>query len=117
LGKSSEVIAHVVGALMVVACGTDSTAPHLDSVMPGQGRANQVVTLVGERLCGMTGDCLHAASVVQFGIEPPMVDALVQTYAATSATIVVPSLAVGTTQIVVTVEGRTSNALAFEIQP
>jgi len=72
--------------------------------------------LAGQRLCG--GDCTTAAGEVQIGIEPPMVRAIVVSYADTAAEVVIPLITpIGKTQLIVTVDERPSNALDFEVVP
>lgn len=77
-----------------------------------------MVTLTGRRLCGASGDCGRAGGAVDIGLDPPMVRAIVVSYADTRAQIVIPPAApVGATVLVVTVGERSSNALDFEVLP
>lgn len=58
------------------------------------------------------------AATIQIGLEFPAIDAQITGYTARSATIIIPENAVlGTTEIVVTVNNRASNALSFEVLP
>ena len=99
----------------LVACAGDN-GPRLVAAMPAAAPRNAMVMLTGERLCG--GDCTTAAGEVQIGIEPPMVRAIVVSYADTSAEVVIPPVTpIGKTQLIVTVDERSSNALAFEVLP
>ena len=101
--------------LLVAACTTEP-GPHLDSATPHSAPHGASVTLVGERLCGTSPDCLSVTSTIQIGLELPVIDAMISAYSDTSATIVIPDLApIGATSIVVTVNNRASNALPFEI--
>jgi len=103
------------GVAALVACAGDH-GPRLDAAMPAAAPRNAMVTLTGERLCG--GDCTTAAGEVQIGIEPPMVRAVVVSYADTTAEVVIPSVTpIGKTQLIVTVDERSSNALDFEVLP
>jgi len=100
----------------MVACADDG-GPRLLTAMPAAARRDATVMLTGQRLCG-GGDCTTAAGEVQIGIEPPMVRALVVSYADTTAEIVIPSVTpIGKTQLIVTVDERSSNALDFEVLP
>jgi hypothetical protein len=104
--------------LVLAACAGDAAGPHLVSVTPAAAARAARVMIAGERLCGPTADCTHVGATVQLGLTLPMIDAAVESYAAASATIVVPNAApIGATEIVVTVDGRSSNALAFEVLP
>ena len=103
--------------LAISACAADDGGPRLDSVMPAAASANAQVVVAGSRLCGPSDDCAHAASTVQLGLSPPMIDVLISTYTATSLTFVVPATTAGKTSVEVTVDGRSSNALAFEVLP
>ena len=107
----------LVGALVLAACTPDETAPHLDGVTPTSARAGASISLVGDNFCGAAIDCVDVPAKFEFGLDPPMIQALVQSFASSSATIQVPPLAAGPTSILLTVEGRTSNALAFEVLP
>ena len=86
--------------------------------MPAASSRNTMVTLTGSRLCGATADCAHVGATIAFGVQLPAIDAAIVTYAATTAAIIVPDAApVGSTELVVTVDGRSSNALPFEVTP
>lgn len=107
----------VLLALLLVACGDDG-GPRLQAVTPASASANALVTLTGTRLCGPNGDCAHAAGQIQLGLDPPVVEAVIASYADTSAQIVVPPVApVGKTSIIVTVDDKSSNSLSFEVLP
>jgi hypothetical protein len=57
-------------------------------------------------------------STLQVGLELPVIDAVITDFTASSATIVIPHVApVGKTELVITVNNRASNALAFEVLP
>jgi hypothetical protein len=104
-------------ALILAACH-DANPPHLDSVTPTSASANTIVQIVGEHLCGPTGDCASAGGDVQLGLSPPTVQAIIVSYADTVAQIQIPAITpIGKTSIVFTVDDRASNALAFEVLP
>jgi hypothetical protein len=104
-------------ALALAACTTEP-GPQLDAVDPAAASHDATVTLSGERLCGTSSDCMAVTSTLQVGLELPVIDAVITDFTATSATIVIPDLApVGKTELVITVNNRASNGLAFEVLP
>ncbi len=101
--------------LLVSACSSDD-GPHLSSADPPSAGLNATVTLTGSRLCGPTGDCTTTIPEVQLGLSNPVVGAPVVMSAATSFEIVIPPNApIGKTELVVTVDDTSSNALDFEV--
>lgn len=118
MNRATEAIFGGVVALgFLVGCADDG-GPRLDSVTPAASPRNATVTLVGRRLCGASGECATAGGEVQLLTGTPIVRATVVTYEATSIDIVIPPLTpVGTTQLVITVNERASNALDFEVLP
>jgi hypothetical protein len=101
--------------MMMTSC-TDDGGPRLDRAEPRAARAGETVTLYGHRLCG--GDCATAAGKVQLGLSLPTILAPVVSYEDEVAQISVPvSAPIGATEIVVTVNERSSNALDFEVLP
>lgn len=105
--------------LVVAASGcTDDGGPRLDAVTPAAAARNATVTLTGSRLCGPSGDCENAGGEVLLGISPPQISAQLLAYDASSAQVVVPNAApTGPTDVLITVNDQTSNALAFEVLP
>ena len=102
--------------VVIGACTADDGGPSLTDVTPASAAAGASVALTGERFCGTRADCVGVAAKVELGIDAPIVVAPVLAYAATSATIQVPMLAAaGATELVLTVDGRSSNALPFEV--
>lgn len=97
--------------------------PRLDAIDPAAARRGATVTVTGRDLCGgtptSTGACDPLPSgAVDFGLSSPMVRAPVVRWADESITVTVPSMvAIGGTSVYVTVDGRTSNALDFEVLP
>ena len=107
----------VIGSIWASACSEDN-GPRLEAAIPAAAMRDARVDLTGRRLCGADGACANAAGEVQIGIEPPTVRAVVVAYSDTSAQIVIPSVApIGATVLIVTVNERSSNALAFEVLP
>lgn len=77
-----------------------------------------MVELTGRRLCGEQARCETAAGVIQIGVTSQVVLATILEYADDRALIEIPGVApTGPTQLVVTVNERSSNALAFEVLP
>lgn len=104
-------------ALVLAACTTEP-GPQLDAVVPASAAHDATVTLSGERLCGTSNDCMAVTSTLQVGLDLPVIDAVITNFTTTSATIVIPALApVGKTELVITINNRSSNALAFEVLP
>jgi len=107
----------VVATLAVAGCADDG-GPRLDSAEPAAASHGMLVTLGGRRLCGERGDCATAGGEITIGLDSPFVQASILSYEDTTAQIVIPELApVGKTQLVVTVNERSSNALDFEVLP
>jgi hypothetical protein len=83
-----------------------------------------MVAVHGEGFCGDgraagDGTCasLPPGSVV-FGLELPMARAMVLSWTETSIEVTVPDAAqLGATDVIVTVDGRSSNGGAFEVLP
>jgi hypothetical protein len=105
-------------AAAIVAAGCAGVgAPTLDSASPPAARRGAAVVLRGDGFC--VPDCEQSPEGhVDFGVEIPQVRAVVVAWDATEIQVVVPqSVAVGSTEILVTVNDRSSNALDFEVLP
>ncbi len=103
--------------LALGACADDG-GPRLDQVTPSTARPGASVELTGRRFCGETLSCLGIAAKVELGLDPPMIEAMVFAYSDNVATIQIPSFAPpGKTALVLTVDGRSSNSLDFEVLP
>jgi hypothetical protein len=110
--------ARVLLGLAAWAGCSDDGGPRLDSVLPVAASREATVTITGRRLCGTRGDCAGAAGELQLGLDPPTVRAIVLSYSDTQAQVVIPAVTpIGATVLVVTVNERSSNALAFEVLP
>lgn len=108
------------GLLLVLAAAScaDDGGPRLDSVTPSAAARNAMVTVSGQRLCGATSDCTHAGGEIVLGVSLPQVHTNVISYDDDNAVIVIPAVAaVGATHLIATVDGRSSNALPFEVLP
>jgi uncharacterized protein (TIGR03437 family) len=104
-----------LGSVLVLclACGT--SGPHIDEVSPPTAARGAAVRIDGDGFC--SGACDGTAGYVDFGLDPPMVRARVTAWSATRIDVVVPeSVATGATDVIVTVDGESSNAVAFEVQ-
>lgn len=105
-------------ALATLSACADDGGPRLEAASPAAAPRNAMITITGRRLCGSSGDCATAAGEIQLGLEPPMVRAIVVSYSDSASQILVPAAApIGATSLIVTVDERTSNALAFEVLP
>jgi len=109
----------VLGGLAGPLAGcTDDGGPRLETVEPGAAARNATVTLTGQRLCGPAADCAHAAGSILLGISPPQVHVNVVSYTDTTVQAVIPGIAsLGATDLIATVNDRSSNALSFEVLP
>lgn len=117
-GDALQVSLSRIWALVAVVGCTDDRGPRLLSVMPEAARRGAMVTVTGERLCGEAGDCGSAAGEFQIGLDVPVIKANVLSLEEGRAVLEIPALAeVGRTEIVLTVNERASNALAFEVLP
>jgi hypothetical protein len=116
--RGAEVATCALVGLAALAGCADNSGPRLLTVTPATAGHNARVTVTGSRLCGAPADCTSAAGAFDLGLEPPMVRATVVGYSDTAAQIVIPAAApVGATALTVTVNERSSNALAFEVLP
>jgi uncharacterized protein (TIGR03437 family) len=111
-------------ALLVLAACDPGGGARLDSVNPAAASAGARVLVTGSGLCGRALDADGLACTdslvgrVFVGAEPPQVSATVTAWSDQDLEFVVPQSApVGATDIVVVVDGRASNALAFELLP
>jgi hypothetical protein len=104
-----------VAALLASCAGVDG--PELLSASPASAAAGDTVTLHGTGFCphASEGECGVASGDVVFGLETP-IGAAITRWTATEIDVVVPTLApVGATEIILTTDGRSSGALAFEV--
>lgn len=112
----------LLGGVALAACsaGDDVPMPAISAIMPDHAAAGVGVTVSGSYLCQNlrtdNGDvdplaCEHVGTVV-FDVVP----GLVMSYADTTVQVEVPGLAPGRFSVVVSVAGRTSNAVGFVIE-
>jgi hypothetical protein len=102
--------------LATLSFGCDSYGPTIERVTPEDGTAGDEVTLTGTGFCG-EGDCDPLPSgYVSFGIDP-QIDGAPTAWSATEIRALVPqSVAPGEIQIVVTVDGHSSNGVWFRVR-
>jgi len=99
----------------LVACADDG-GPRLSRAVPERAGIGQSVEIIGDRFCGSASDCTSVGATVEIGLDAPIVQARIITYEATTATIEIPTIvSPGATDIILTVNGRSSNALPFEV--
>lgn len=91
--------------------------PQLAAVTPAAAARGATVTLVGDGFCPGDPTCAAPVGDVSFGLEPPA-GAVITRWTATELDVLVPqSIAPGSTEIFVTIDGRSSGTLAFEVLP
>ena len=78
-----------------------------------------MVTVTGTRLCVPADNTnLCGPVAIALGLDLPMIEAPVSAVSATTVQFAVPNAApIGSTEIIATVNGRSSNALTFEVTP
>ena len=115
--------AAVAAVAALVGC-TPVDGPTLTEAVPASARRGESITLRGDGLCpgavaGVDGNCDPLPSgAVDFGLDPPVLRALVVAWRPGSITVQVPTqVAIGATIVYVTVDGRSSNGLHFEVLP
>ncbi len=110
-------VAALASGLLMVGC-VDDQGPRLSSVSPSVAGHGAQVVVSGSRLCGSPADCEHAVGEIFIGLDASMVKVSVLEFGDTSAMIRIPDIApAGTTQLVATVNERSSNAIDFEVLP
>ena len=105
-----------IACASVCACSDDGT-PQLERVTPSAASHGATVTLVGRRLC-LEQPCSELGGEVQIGLAIPSYRAAAVAASDTQWEFVVPSIVpAGETDVLITVAGRSSNALSFEVLP
>jgi hypothetical protein len=114
----------VGAAAVALAACQPGNGPTIDRVTPAQATRGTMVTVHGEGFCGEgraagDGSCTTLPpGAVDFGLELPMARALVLSWTEAAIEVTVPAAAqVGETDVIVTVDGRSSNGGAFEVLP
>lgn len=112
----------MIRVVVVLACATigactDDGGPRLESVTPAAAGRGITVVLEGRRLC-LERPCSELGGEVQLGLGVPSYRATVTAASDTQWQFVVPStVPPGETDLLITVAGQSSNALAFEVLP
>jgi len=111
-------------ASVVLAACQPGNGPTIDGVVPAQATRGTMVTVHGDGFCGEgraagDGSCATLPpGAVDFGLELPMARAMVVSWTEGAIEVTVPAAArVGETDVIVTVDGRSSNGGAFEVLP
>lgn len=110
-------------ALALAAC-TGAGGPSIDRLEPATAARGDTVTVRGSGFCGPdrasdTGACTSPPSgAVDLGLAPPMTRAAILAWSdAAIAVQVPPNVPAGPTAVIVTVDGRSSNAATLEVKP
>lgn len=107
-----------VGLAWLVCGCADDGGPRLDHAAPSSASRDAFVDIAGHRLCADHPACMGVTAIVELGLSPPMVQAPIMSYADDLVRIQIPSVAeIGSTDIILTVDGTSSNALPFEVLP
>jgi len=111
----------IAGAL--IGC-TGAGGPAIDRLEPATAARGAIVVVRGADFCGpdratATGECASRPSgAVDLGLSPPMMRAPILAWSDEAISVQVPSAApLGPTAVIVTVDGRSSNAATLEIKP
>ena len=104
-----------LAAIAVAGCA-GAGAPSIDQLTPATGRRGDAVVVHGDGFC--VPDCDGSPmGAVDFGLDP-LIRATALTWDATAIQVIVPqSVELGTTEVIVTVNDRSSNAVDFEVVP
>jgi uncharacterized protein (TIGR03437 family) len=119
----SRAAALVVAMAALAAC-EGATAPTIERLEPAAAARGATVTLRGAGFCGpdrarTTGECASPPSgAVELGLAPPMTRAPILSWSDAAISVQVPAtLAQGPIAVIVTVDGRSSNAATLEVTP
>ena len=117
-------MARFVAVVLVVGACAPADGPQLDAIEPRSAGRGVQVRLGGDGFCGPQGEgpdgtCSSLPSgAVDFGLEPPIARAEVVAWRAAAIDVLVPAgAALGATTVYVTVDGRSSNGVSFEVLP
>ena len=107
----------------LVAC-TGAAGPAIERVEPAAAVRGATVIVRGAGFCGPApvdadGACVTPPSgTVTLGLDPPMVRVPIVAWSEAAIAIQVPATApLGPVEVIVTVDGRSSNAATLEIMP
>jgi len=106
-----------VVALALAGGCVDDGGPRMTALIPATATPGAVIEIDGERFCGPKGDCVNLAASIELDAQPSVIDLLPVTW---SSNLVDAQIAAGsptgTFQLVMTVDGRSSNALSLVVQ-
>ena len=112
-----------VSALVLTGCAGTS-GPEIDRLEPEAASRGTTVTVRGGAFCGpgraaATGECVTPPSgAVDLGLALPMMRAPILSWSDAAISVQIPGEApLGPTPLIVTVDGRSSNAATLEILP
>jgi uncharacterized protein (TIGR03437 family) len=113
----------IAPALLLAAC-SGGTGPAIERLEPAAAARGATVTVRGSGFCGAerasdTGECTSLPSgAVDLGLAPPMMRAPILAWSDAAIAVQVPGSApLGPTALIVTVDGRSSNAATLEVMP
>ena len=115
-----------LGAVIAIALAACSAVdgPTIDRLEPATAARGATITVRGSSFCGperaaASGECTSLPSgAVDLGLAPPMVRAQVLAWSDAAITVQVPGTApTGSVAVIVTVDGRSSNAATLEVMP
>jgi hypothetical protein len=114
----------MAAAAMGLAACQPATGPTIERVEPAAAARGTRIVVMGDEFCGEgrdggDGTCTSLPpGAVDVGLDLPMARAMVVTWGAQEIMVNVPAAAAtGASEIIVTVDGRSSNAAAFEVLP
>ena len=119
-----RVVLRAAATMVALAACSGATGPTIDRLEPATAARGETVTVRGANFCGpdrstATGECSSLPSgAVDLGLEPPMSRAAILSWSDAAIAMQVPPTApVGATAVIVTVDGRSSNAATLEVKP
>jgi predicted small lipoprotein YifL len=125
--RALSLLAALTTLSVMTACGGDGgSGPEIDAIAPASGARGAAVTITGVRFCGDGDDAAGAdgacttppAGFVNFGVDADVARATVTSWRHEEIVVSVPQAVVdGTNQVIVTVNGVSSNAAEFAVVP
>jgi hypothetical protein len=106
-----------VGLLVFAACAADD-GPTITSLSPAAARHTQVVMIVGENLCAGVETCHGLGGMVQIGLGSPSYQAPPFDVTDEMWKFQVPDIVpIGEIDLLIAINGRSSNSFPFEVLP
>jgi hypothetical protein len=107
-----------VTIMLGMGCSSSSDGPHITSVSPEMVMVAEAITITGTEFCGSSGVCAEADINIQLGTDPPYFNVMPQMETATQVVALIPAdVGTGNTQLVMTVNGNSSNGVSLDILP